>query len=150
MKPANFAPVYCAIYPGLAEIARKHGYALAIHGSLARDADLICIPWVDAPSDPVAVISEMTTTYAIRQIGEPEAKKHGRVAYTISIAFGECALDLSFMPLVPVAVTLGDHEIVHKGSGKVHRRVRSGEPLVLDSWEERECSVRPVSREGGA
>lgn len=37
MKPANNAPVYCAIYPGLAEIARNFGYALTVHGSLARD-----------------------------------------------------------------------------------------------------------------
>ncbi|OKN23544.1 hypothetical protein AM343_001586 [Klebsiella variicola] len=34
MKPANFAPVYCALYPALAEIARKHGYAMAIHGTM--------------------------------------------------------------------------------------------------------------------
>ena len=98
MKEANYAPVYCAIYPGLAEIARSHGYALAIHGSLARDFDLICIPWTDNPSEPQAVVDEMTSKYAIKQVGGIEQKKHGRIAYCISIAFGECRLDLSFMP----------------------------------------------------
>lgn len=43
MKPANLAPVYCALYPALAEIARKHGYAMAIHGTMARDFDLMGI-----------------------------------------------------------------------------------------------------------
>ena len=46
MKPANRAAVYAAaLYPDLAEIAREHGYALAVHGSLARDFDLIAVPW---------------------------------------------------------------------------------------------------------
>jgi len=98
MKPANFAPVYCAIYLGLAEIARAHGYALAIHGSLARDADLICIPWIAVPAEPAEVIAAMCAEYAIQEVGQPGAKEHGRIAHTLSIAFGECAIDLSFMP----------------------------------------------------
>jgi hypothetical protein len=32
-------------------------------------------------------------------IGEPETKEHGRVVWTLSIGFGDCFLDLSFMPL---------------------------------------------------
>lgn len=40
MKAANFGPVYACIYPGLAEVTRAHGYALAAHGSMARDFDL--------------------------------------------------------------------------------------------------------------
>ena len=28
MKPANYAPVYACIYPQLAELTRRHGYAL--------------------------------------------------------------------------------------------------------------------------
>lgn len=98
MKPANYAPVYSALYPELAEIARKHGYALAVHGSLARDMDVICIPWIDVPSEPQAVVSQITTEFDIRQIGEPATRQHGRIVYTISIGHGSCALDLSFMP----------------------------------------------------
>lgn len=99
MKNANYAPVYCALYPQLAEIARRHGYALAIHGSLGRDMDLVCVPWVDVVSDPRVVIDEITGTFAITLIGDgPEPKSHGREAWTISIGFGECFLDLSFTP----------------------------------------------------
>jgi len=100
VKSANYAPVYCALYPRLAEITRKHGYALAVHGTLGRDMDLICVPWVDEPSTPEAVMAEMTSTFDLWLLfeGKGTAKKHGRVAYTISIGFGECAIDLSFMP----------------------------------------------------
>lgn len=103
MKPANYAPVYCGLYPELAEIVRKHGYALAIHGSLARDMDLICVPWIDVPADPQTVVEEITTTFAIKQIGEVSVHEHGREVYTLSISFGECFIDLSFMPRAALA-----------------------------------------------
>jgi hypothetical protein len=100
MKPANFAPTYACLYPQLAEIARKHGYALAAHGSMARDFDLVCIPWVEQPSEPQAVVDEMTSRFAIRQLPETEVKFHNRLVYTLPVKFGECFIDLSFMPLV--------------------------------------------------
>lgn len=100
MKPATFGPVYCCIYPEIAEIARSHGYALAIHGTLARDFDLICVPWVDLPSDPEAVVSALTSKYRFKQIGEPSLKPHGRLVYTLAFSFGECFMDLGFMPVV--------------------------------------------------
>jgi hypothetical protein len=90
--------MYCALYPNLAKVARKHGYALAVHGTLVRDMDLICVPWADSVSPPVDVVNEITSTFWITRVGEPTKKRHGREAWTISIGHGECALDLSFLP----------------------------------------------------
>lgn len=98
MKEPNYAPMYAALYPGLAKITRTHGYALAVHGTLGRDMDLICVPWVEAPSDPAEVVKEITETFDIRTIGEPNTTHHGRERWTVSIGFGECFIDLSFMP----------------------------------------------------
>ncbi len=98
-KPtAGYAPVYCAMYPELARIARKHGYAMAVHGSMMRDFDLICVPWVKAPSKPRDVLKEITTVFVVKVLGKPEKKPHGRQAWTISVGFGECAIDISFIP----------------------------------------------------
>jgi hypothetical protein len=72
---------------------------MAAHGSLAADFDLVCIPWVLGASDPQSVVDEITSSFAINQVGKPEPKEHGRIAYTISFSFGECRLDLSFMPI---------------------------------------------------
>lgn len=99
MKPANFAPIYLGLYPELAEITRKHGYALSAHGSMARDFDLVCIPWTEFPSIPQTVVDEITSTFGIKEIGLPATKHHGRICYTLSISFGECFLDFSFMPI---------------------------------------------------
>lgn len=100
-KPkAGFAPLYCGMYPELATLVREHGYALAVHGSLARDFDLICVPWVECPSEPEAVVSAITERFAFRICGAPDTTLHGRERWTIAISFGECFIDLSFMPRV--------------------------------------------------
>jgi hypothetical protein len=98
LKP-NYGPVYAAaMYPGLAKIFQGHGYALAVHGSLARDLDLIAVPWAETVSAPEVVLAAITRQWAVHLVGEPAARPHGRVAHTLSVGFGECAIDLSFLP----------------------------------------------------
>ena len=100
MKPANRAPMYAACcYPDLAEICRSHGYALAVHGSLARDFDLVAIPGADQIPEPKQIVSEITTRFAVTQIGEPTHKGHGRICYTLAW-LGEAFMDFSFVPSV--------------------------------------------------
>lgn len=100
LKP-NYAPVYAAeMYPGLCKIFHKHGYALAVHGSLARDFDIIAVPWRSVVSTEKAVLRDVESEYAVRIIGKGSLKEHGRVAYTLSVGFGQCAVDLSFFPAV--------------------------------------------------
>lgn len=105
MKPANNAPIYACVYAGFAEIAREHGYALAVHGSLASDFDMVCVPWVTKAADPEAVVAAILAKYAIHRCdGDPEIKHHGRIAYTLYFKFGDVRLDLSFMPRSPALV----------------------------------------------
>lgn len=98
MKDPTYGPVYACLYPELAKIARSHGYALAVHGTVSRDFDLICIPWIEKPSEPEEVIKEILNKFYFKTIGEPEYKLHNRLVYTVALKFGECFLDLSFMP----------------------------------------------------
>lgn len=96
-----YAAVYsAAMYPELVGLAKARGYALAVHGSLRRDFDLIAIPWIDEAASPEDLVSDIVRTFAGNVIGESTVKPHGRTAWTISIGFGHCALDLSFMPRV--------------------------------------------------
>lgn len=98
IKP-NYAPLYAgALYPDLAKLFVEHGYALAIHGSLARDIDLIAVPWDKNQSSISDVIKSIHKRFSVRIIGDPEDKNHGRVAYTLALGFGECSVDLSFFP----------------------------------------------------
>ncbi len=98
MKPANLAPVYVGIYPELAELCRGHGYALAVHGSLARDFDLVAIPWVDAPASPEELVTAIVSTFALRPVDvSPTDKGHGRLCWSLVVSHGDTFLDFSVM-----------------------------------------------------
>lgn len=49
MKPCNHDSHadYDRLIEPLRDVARRLGYALAVHGTLVRDIDLIAVPWVD-------------------------------------------------------------------------------------------------------
>jgi len=99
MKPPSMAPFWVFMYPSLAEIARSYGYALAIHGSVGKDFDLIAIPWVENPDDPEDVIEAIQSKYAVESVTGPHPKPHGRKVWTIVlVASGSVYLDFSFMP----------------------------------------------------
>jgi len=52
MRDATPAPMFACLYPGMCDVARSLGYALAIHGSVVTDLDLIAVPWTrEACSD---------------------------------------------------------------------------------------------------
>lgn len=102
MKPAGYGPFYAAgLYPKLAEIFRSHGYALAVHGSVSTDFDLIAVPWVEEAGEPADVIAECLSKFAFEKLGDqdrPTPKPHSRCAYTLHLSFGDCRLDISFTP----------------------------------------------------
>lgn len=107
MKPANYGPFYAAgLYPQLAEIFREHGYALAVHGSVGTDFDLIAVPWREENvAEPDTVIEVLFDRYDFKRanperVPQPEAKPHGRVAYCLHLSFGTCSLDISFTPRI--------------------------------------------------
>lgn len=103
--------VYVALYPTLQQIANDHGYALAVHGSIHRDFDLVAIPWIEEASEPLELIKAMkTATGAVTQSAatdhllpdcEPRIKPHGRIAYALHFTphgmYG-AYLDISVMP----------------------------------------------------
>ena len=100
IKP-NFGPVYAAaVYPDLAKIFQKHGYALAVHGSVARDFDLIAIPWAEKVSEVDTVFDTIEEEFAISVNRKDYAERnHGRRAWLLHFVFGECAVDLSFLSM---------------------------------------------------
>lgn len=96
--------------PLLREAARANGYALAVHGSLSRDLDLIAVPWTAEAADLDSVVAALAeATKGATGWGHVSGrsdnswrtdKPHGRVAVTI-LASAELSLDISFMPLSP-------------------------------------------------
>jgi hypothetical protein len=105
-SPAR-AAAYVALYPMLQQIAKRHGYALAVHGSLHRDFDLIAVPWVEEASDALTLIrafKKATRTVTHHEDCAPTQKPHGRIAYSLHVTnsgmYGGY-LDISVMPKKP-------------------------------------------------
>jgi dissimilatory sulfite reductase (desulfoviridin) alpha/beta subunit len=98
VRSANNAPVYASIYSELAEHVRAHGYALCVHGSLARDLDAVAVPWAEVVSDPDEVVKSITERWALICLKPADKRNHGRVAYTLIFRWGTSHIDLSFMP----------------------------------------------------
>lgn len=62
-RGARWMPLFYTSYYGeLIDIARSHGYALALHGSVARDMDLILVPWVENPDPAEDVLKDFQMT----------------------------------------------------------------------------------------
>jgi hypothetical protein len=92
-----------SILPAIREAARFQGYAIAVHGSLKRDIDLVAIAWADhacSPDDLVRVVQGAVGGILgnCLRMSESTQKPHGRIAYTL-IHPGFCGeIDLSVIP----------------------------------------------------
>jgi hypothetical protein len=100
------------MYPALVEIARRHGYALAVHGSMQRDFDLLAVPWTEEAGPPEPMLDEMKAAAEgvwthhdfddlWTTVARGSAKPHGRKAWSIHLTNKGCHgpyLDISVMP----------------------------------------------------
>lgn len=109
-KKSMPASVYAWMVPTIRNVAREHGYAIGLHGSMARDLDLIAVPWVDnaAPAEVLvqAVMQAVGGQFAPRDLGfdrNPCHRPHGRLAWSIYFSGLMFYIDLSIMPLTTSA-----------------------------------------------
>lgn len=115
MKPVTPVATYMAAIPLLTEVARKCGYALAVHGTLGRDLDLVAVPWTEEATPAENLILAFLAAFGwnrahltpevtnqdgtiSRPSGHvPTPKPHGRMAWSIHFDHG-LYLDVSVMP----------------------------------------------------
>lgn len=93
---------YVGLLPILSDVAKKHGYALGLHGSLNRDMDLIAAPWAHIASDAETLVKDIAANIYIHRVDMivcPEDKPHGRKAWCICLGIG-AVIDISIMPRV--------------------------------------------------
>lgn len=111
-KGAKVRAVHDRVIDPIRARARELGYAIGVHGSLARDIDLIAAPWTDEAvearelAEAVKLVlrevtglgamiePEASDSYHLR--GCPGGKAHGRLCW--SFYTYETYLDLSVMP----------------------------------------------------
>ena len=93
---------YAVLYNSMREAALKCGYALALHGSMHSDMDLIAVAW-EENAKPVKVLVNAindclgNTVWKKWKWRKSFKKPHGRLSHTISIC-GDWFIDLSVIP----------------------------------------------------
>lgn len=120
MKRASAATVYATVYPFLQEVARAHGYALALHGSMVRDMDVVAVPWHTECSEPDTLAKAMQDAlghycgksgkeYTWGEIPR-DTKPHNRTAYTLRFGSNDPLfwVDLSVVQPTPSAAFVLD------------------------------------------
>lgn len=116
---AFIAELLPRILEPIREVAHGHGYAIAIHGSLARDIDLVAIPWVEWANDADELVRSIRGAVAgvlgrclvqgdARGAIKAGEKPHGRRAYTLIHAGRIGEIDLSVMPKLAAAAVSPD------------------------------------------
>jgi hypothetical protein len=72
--------------PAIRGAARDLGYAIGLHGTLARDYDLIAVPWTEDaahPDDLAMAVSKAAGCVRCRVFRDQgEGKPHGRLVYS--------------------------------------------------------------------
>lgn len=125
MKGVSNAVAYALLVPGLMKAGREVGYAIAVHGSLARDLDIVAIPWTDEAVSAERLILHLiaevdgrlrngasqnakTGEWVRGRASDPTSKPHGRSAWTIHCGSEGLHLDVSVMPRTDCSATSKD------------------------------------------
>jgi hypothetical protein len=99
--------IYAQLLPRIREAAKALGYAVAIHGSMNRDLDLLAVPWTEDAAAPAALVESVRDAvggYVIGDVNtrgevsaEPTRRPHGRLTWNVCWG-GRPFIDLSVMP----------------------------------------------------
>lgn len=115
--------IYSQLLPRIREVGKELGYAIAIHGTMSRDFDLLAVPWVDGAASAeslVSMIAQEVGGYVIGDAGgkmspgevmpNPTVQPHGRKSWNI-VWGGHAFIDLSVMPAAsPQHVIISDDD----------------------------------------
>jgi hypothetical protein len=102
VNPSGKAVFYAVLFNDFRKAALDNGYALALHGSMVSDMDMIAVPWVENCSNPETLVKAIDgcighTVWKDHNLKPSTDKPHGRIVYTIRIS-GDWYIDLSIMP----------------------------------------------------
>lgn len=95
------AAFYATIWDDLRQAAMDCGWALALHGSLNSDMDIMAMPWVEDAVTADEMIDKLAACFGFSEYWikhqlsvDRTSKPNGRVVYTIPI-HGDFYLDIN-------------------------------------------------------
>lgn len=102
--------IYAQLLPRIRTRAKELGYAIAIHGTMNRDFDLVAVPWVEQAASAKELVNAIAQEVSGFVIGdgkddlargivseEPTKQPHSRLSWNICWG-GRPFIDISVMP----------------------------------------------------
>ena len=87
--------LYAGFIYRITEVARGLGYAAAMHGSLTKDLDVLCVPWVEDAKTPIRLVAAIAIACGARLLDNATRRPHGRTSYTLILDEYNSYLDVS-------------------------------------------------------
>jgi hypothetical protein len=91
---------YPALVAKIRPVARACGYAVAVHGSEARDLDIISVPWTEEAVPAAQLVAQIAAAVESPQVSGPKPLPWGRQGYVICVPGSY--IDLAVWPPLPV------------------------------------------------
>lgn len=100
--PKKEPVLYAFLYMRMVDVLRPLGYAVALHGSMMNDLDVVAIPWIKEAVGDAAVLEELKEQLGLVMIsGDMGDKPHGRRAWSLVWKDSHLVVDLSIMETRP-------------------------------------------------
>lgn len=128
------AVFYAAMWNDLRQAALSKGWALALHGSLANDMDIMAMAWVEGASSPLEMVSELRRCFTHPkeiQISECEMPNNRKV-FTLSI-WADFYLDINVIQLS----RKGFEEVVFAKINQLQKQNEELKEMYLDYMDNR-------------
>ena len=138
------------------DVARQDGWALAVHGSMTRDLDVVAVPWTDAATVEPAFVEAMRAAVAselggVAVIGAGEdgrtrgfkVKPNGRRCYTLHSTSEQLVedengahpyVDLSILDFRLSAVGQAFGDGVYAACSALENTDRMADDLIASAW----------------
>ena len=99
-----FPSMYSMLYQLMRPTALELGYCLGLHGSMARDLDVVAVPWTEVAASAHELVEairvRLDAFIVVNHKGDtcPAQKPHGRLAWSLHLVGTGGYIDLSVMP----------------------------------------------------
>lgn len=102
------AVFYASIWPDIRDAALDCGWALALHGSLSNDMDIMAMPWTTEAIHPLEMILKLKKCFSDSKIDVTETPMpNNRMVYTLSI-WADFYLDINIIQPVQQSTLLDE------------------------------------------
>jgi hypothetical protein len=104
----NRPAAYAVLIPVITRTAREFGYAVAIHGSMTSDLDIVLVPWVEDAREPEDVVEAIRLLIGGKKRvydKPPEKKPLGRLAWSFYFTDEDAAAYSTDGPYIDISVT---------------------------------------------